>query len=285
MLAKVGERTITLGDFADEIAAQSPYLRGRFHSYEKRKELLDEMVRFELLAQEAERKGYLKHPAVQREKKRLLEEQLITEEIDNKLSTDPVTDDEVRAHYESHKSEYQKPAQRRISHILVKTEAAAKKLLAKLGAKPDDNAFKKAATTQSIDKETASRFGDTGFHTHSSDRPKDEVPELADAVIDAAFEIESLGEVYPKPVKSERGFHVVRLTAKRDAFSRSLEQATPPIRAQLEKERRDEALRELTEKLRADAKVKVHDDALKKLIARYARPTGSADPAKQPAQE
>ncbi len=270
-LATVGNTTITLGDFADEMARQSPYLRGRFQSYEKRKEYLDNMVRFELLAQEAARQGLMKHPNVLREQKKLLEQELIANEIDDKLKAKPIRHDEIKAFYEAHQDEFKKPAQRRISHILLKTQSAANKLLNQLGEVPDDTAFKKAAATQSLDKETGSRFGDTGFHTHPSDRRQGEQSSLPDAVIEAAFELEKRGQVYPKPVKSDGGFHIVRLTAKRDAFSRSLEQAERPIRAQLEKQRRDKALEELTKRLRAEAKVEINDDAVNRLIQEYSK--------------
>ena len=46
VLAKVGDRTITVGEFADRLASQSPYLRARFESPERRKEFLDNLVRF-----------------------------------------------------------------------------------------------------------------------------------------------------------------------------------------------------------------------------------------------
>ncbi len=41
VLAKVGDRTITVGELADQLASQSPYLRARFESPARRKEFLD----------------------------------------------------------------------------------------------------------------------------------------------------------------------------------------------------------------------------------------------------
>ena len=57
VLVKVGDRTITVGEFADRLASQSPYLRARFESPERRREFLDNLVRYELLVYEAKRRG------------------------------------------------------------------------------------------------------------------------------------------------------------------------------------------------------------------------------------
>src|SRR5690349_16839339 len=56
-IAKVGATTITVGEFADRLSSQSPYLRARYSSPERKREFLDNMVRFELLAIEAEKRG------------------------------------------------------------------------------------------------------------------------------------------------------------------------------------------------------------------------------------
>ena len=62
VLAKVGDTTITVKEFADRLASQSPYLRARYNSAERRKEFLDNMVRFELLAIEARKRGLHEQP-------------------------------------------------------------------------------------------------------------------------------------------------------------------------------------------------------------------------------
>ncbi|MBW2509826.1 MAG: hypothetical protein JRE81_14440, partial [Deltaproteobacteria bacterium] len=49
VLVRVADRTITVGELADRLASQSPYLQARFESPERRKELLDNLVRYELL--------------------------------------------------------------------------------------------------------------------------------------------------------------------------------------------------------------------------------------------
>ena len=77
VLAKVGDRTITVGELADRLSSQSPYLRARFESPERRKEFLDNLIRFELLVFEANRRGYADKPEIKRARRNAMIQQLI----------------------------------------------------------------------------------------------------------------------------------------------------------------------------------------------------------------
>jgi peptidyl-prolyl cis-trans isomerase C len=66
-LAKVGDDTITLGDYAAALEHMDQFDRLRYQSTERRKELLDEMITVQLLAKEATAKGYDKDPIAQQE--------------------------------------------------------------------------------------------------------------------------------------------------------------------------------------------------------------------------
>ena len=56
-LAKIDDVTITLAEFQDRINRQSPYIRARYTSLEQKKEFLDSLVRFEVLAKGAAPEG------------------------------------------------------------------------------------------------------------------------------------------------------------------------------------------------------------------------------------
>ncbi len=68
-VAEIDDVKITIEDFQDRINKQSPYLRSRYTSLERKKEFLDNLVRFEVMAREAEKKGYDKDPEVVRSMK------------------------------------------------------------------------------------------------------------------------------------------------------------------------------------------------------------------------
>src|SRR5262249_7411119 len=65
-LAKIDDVTITLGELQEPINRQSPYIRARYTSLEQKKEFLDSLIRFEVLAKEAARRGLDKDPEVVR---------------------------------------------------------------------------------------------------------------------------------------------------------------------------------------------------------------------------
>jgi peptidyl-prolyl cis-trans isomerase C len=57
VLVKVGEREITLGDYAETLERMDPFERLRYQSPDRRKQLLNEIIQVELLAEEAKRRG------------------------------------------------------------------------------------------------------------------------------------------------------------------------------------------------------------------------------------
>src|SRR5690349_18579458 len=128
-LVQVGSTTITVGDFAEELADKSPYLRARYSSPQRRRELLEEMVKRELLAGEAARRGLDKTDEVVRTKKQVMIQQMMKTEFEEKVKLGDITDQEIEAYYKNTPAEFNKPPQVRVSHILVKDEAKAKKTL------------------------------------------------------------------------------------------------------------------------------------------------------------
>src|SRR5262245_14274694 len=64
VVARVDDRPITAGDVQDRINKQTPFARARYGTLEKKKEILDGIIRIEVMAAEAERRGYDKDPDV-----------------------------------------------------------------------------------------------------------------------------------------------------------------------------------------------------------------------------
>lgn len=257
-LAKIGDRTITVGEFADEIASKGPFLQARYNSPERRRELLDQMIRFELLAQEAARAGFDDRPDVQRTRKQILIRRFLKQQYEDRVQLTDVTDDEVRQYYEGHREEFNKPEQVRASHIQLRDRATAQRVLRQILDNPSDvRLFRELAERHNEDQETRDRFGDLRFFSRPEERQADE-PNVPPEVARAAFSIAAIGGVHPEIVPSERGFHIVKLTGRRAALSRSLEEASRPIRHRLWRERRERAVEELVERLRAESDV--HED-------------------------
>jgi peptidyl-prolyl cis-trans isomerase C len=261
VLAKVGSTTITVGDFADQLADQSPYLRRRYNSPERRREFLDNLVRFELLALEAERQNLDDLPEVQRTRKQMMIQQMMRELFDDRIQLSDVTDEEVRRFYEENRNEFQKPEQVRASQIVVKNRAAAQRLLTSLRAREDDVAFfREMAEQYNEDPATRDRFGDLRFFSRPAERPEGEAPVAPDAVAEAAFSIERIGGTHPTLVESEQGFHIVKLTGRRAAFNRTFEESRRPIQNRLWRERRERAIEDFVAELRSQTEIEEHPE-------------------------
>ena len=278
-LAKVGDRTITVGELAEEIASKGPFLQARYNSPERRRELLDQMIRFELLAQEADRAGFDDRPDVQRTRKQILIRRFLKQQYEDRIQLSDVTDEEVRQYYEAHAEEFNKPEQVRASHIQLRDRATAQRVLRQILDNPSDvRLFRELSERHNTDEETRDRFGDLRFFSRIEERQPDD-PVVPPPVVAAAFSIPAIGGVHPELVQSERGFHVVKLTGRRATLTRSLAEATRPIRHRLWRERRERAVEELVERLRAEADV--HEDLSLLSEVQIQAPEGSF-PTEQP---
>src|SRR5262249_7336304 len=87
-LATIDDVTITLGEFQERINRQSPYIRARYTSLEQKKEFLDSLVRFEVLAKEAYKRGLDKDPEVVRTMKQVMIQKLMRDEFDAKITAE-----------------------------------------------------------------------------------------------------------------------------------------------------------------------------------------------------
>jgi peptidyl-prolyl cis-trans isomerase C len=258
VLAKVGDRTITVGEFADRLASQSPYLRARFESPERRKDFLDNLVRFELLVYEAKRRGYAEKPEVVRARRNAMIQQLVKKEVDEPLQEAEVSDEEVKAVYDANPTEFNRPAEVRASHIFIKDRAHAEEVLKK--AKQSDlAAFRRLAREESEDESTRNNGGDLQFFSADAEG------EPPAAIRDAAFSLKQVGDVYPELIAGDGGYHIVMLTGKRAALNRTYEQAKRAIRHKLVRERKEAAMKALTDRLHEEIPVQIDYDALKEV--------------------
>jgi len=258
VLAKVGDRTITVGELADRLASQSPYLRARFESPERRKEFLDNLIRFELLVYEAKRRGYADKPEITRARRSAMIQQLVKKEVDEPLEGVEITDEEVKAVYDANPLEFDRPAQVRASDISIKDLASAKTLLAS-AKKTDLAGFRRLARERSEDEKTKAGGGDLNFFESSGEG------EPPAAIRKAAFSLDKVGTVYPELIEVGDGYHIIMLTGKRAGLTRTYEQAKRAIRHKLTRERKDAAMEALTERLRKEVEVEIDYDALKSI--------------------
>jgi peptidyl-prolyl cis-trans isomerase C len=256
VLATVGDRTITVGELADRLASQSPYLRARFESPERRKEFLDNLIRYELLIYEAKRRGYADKPEIARARRNAMIQQLVKKEVDEPLEGAEITDEEIKAIYDANPLEFSRPKEVRASDIFIKDRAGAKALLVN-AKKADRSGFRKLARERSEDEETKQSGGDLHFFDAIGETDPPE------AIRGAAFTLSRVGDVYPELVEEGGGYHIIMLTGNRPAVTRTYEQAKRAIRHKLVREKKEAAMAALTERLRKEVDVEVDYEALK----------------------
>lgn len=269
LLAKVGDTEITAGAFADRLAEQSPYLRARYNSPERRREFLENMIRMELLAQEAERRGLDEDPAIRRTIEQTMVQQMMKDLFEDQIRLADITDAQIREYYEAHPEEFHQPAQVRASHILFADRAAAEAVLRQLQESPEDQAlFRSLSETHNTDPLTSGpRHGDLQFFSADGSRGRaaprgNNVPNVPEAVAQAAFAITGIGGIHGEIVETEAGFHIVKLTSRRSALSRSFDEARGPIQNRLWRERRQSAVDEFVAELRQNAEIEENTAAL-----------------------
>lgn len=129
----------------------------------------------------------------------------------------PNLEQDIKDYYEANKEEF-KLDQVEASHILVKTEQEAKQILADLKAGGD---FATIAKEKSIDTGSAVNGGELGFFDRNT---------MVTEFSDVAFALKP-GEI-SDPVKSEFGYHIIKVTDKKDGYQ-TLEEATESIRTNL----------------------------------------------------
>jgi peptidyl-prolyl cis-trans isomerase C len=223
----------TLETLEKEIAERS-----HGQSFPKEK-LIEELVQRELLVQDAIQKKLDKSPELAAQLEAAKKALLTQAELQNFIKTNPVTDAEVKAEYDS-KIAAEKGTEYKARHILVKTEAEAKKLIAELDKGAD---FAKLANKNSLDAKDSQNGGDLGWFSAGQ-----MVAPFSEAV--AALE---KGKYSKEPVKTQFGFHVILKEDSRPLTPPSLEAVKDQLMPFLQRKK----VQGMIEALRKQAKVEI----------------------------
>ena len=196
----------------------------------------DQVVLREIFAQEAERRGIPAGADFQEQMKLARESILIRELFEDFKKKNPVTDAEAQAEYDKFKAQAS-GTEYRARHILVEKEDDAKKLIAELKAGGN---FEELAKKNSKDTGSAENGGLLDFA-----KPDAYVPEFGQALVKL-----KKGEITQEPVKTQFGWHVIRLDDTREAAFPSFDDVKAQIKQRLEQVK----LQKYQEELRAKAK-------------------------------
>lgn len=281
VLAVVGSQAITVEDFNSKMSEQAPFIRSRYQNLEKKQEFLDNLVRMELLAQEAERRGYDKDPDVRQAMKKMMVQKLMREAYED--IEQAVTEEEIASFYQEHINDYVKPERVRLSHIYFnvpkadaqrsKVRAEAVKLAAEIRAQEagtNKSAFADTAKERSDDQISKRAGGDLSFRTEQ---------ELTDLfgleVAKAAFALQAINEI-SQVVETDRGLHVLKLTGRQAPMNRSLEDARKQIESRLSRDKANQSFESFVAGLREKSQIQVNEAALEAVVVDTAPAAGRA---------
>ena len=224
ILATVGGMPITEEEVNEFLQGLGP--RGQaYNNPEGRKAVVGQLVANKLLLLDARRNLLEAEPAFKAELAKLKENLLISYAADKAISSVTVSDKDAEDYYNQNKERFVSEESVNASHILVDSEEKALDILAKI--KSGEVSFEDAARENSScpSGQNGGSLGDFGRGQM--------VPEFDVAVF--AMEV---GEISDAPVKTQFGYHLIKLNAKNAAEEMPFAEIAPEIKEALLQEKR-----------------------------------------------
>lgn len=219
-----------------DLRVQAAARQGQPDSPELRKAVREDLINLEVLSQEAAKKGLEKQADVAQELELAKQSVLAGALVQDYVKNHPISEDALKQEYEKQK-EHLGSKEYKVAHILVDSEDEAKAIEAQLKKKGN---FAKIAKEKSKDAGSAQEGGELGWNV-----PTNFVQPFAEAVLGM-----SKGQV-SVPVKSQFGWHIIKLEDVRDLKVPPFEQVKPNVMRHMQQE----AVQKYISDLRTSAKI------------------------------
>jgi peptidyl-prolyl cis-trans isomerase C len=211
--------------------------QGQPDTPELRKAIRDDLISMEVLAQEAKKKGLNKDPEVIQQTELADQSVLVSAFVQDYAKTHQISEDQLKQEYDKLKvnlgtKEY------KASHILVDSEDEAKAIIKQLGKKGN---FAKIAKEKSKDAGSAEKGGQLDWAV-----PSNFVAPFSNALLSL-----KKGQYTKDPVKSQFGWHIIKLDDVRDLKMPTFEELKPQILQRLQQQ----SIQEYVADLRSKAKI------------------------------
>lgn len=237
VVAKINGDTITRSEIVRELqslgaaAAQIP-------TSKLYPQLLEKAIVTKLLAT----KGYadkLENDPEVKVRLKDAEAQLVADAYIRKTIMAKITDEKLKKRYDELSEKFKPEDEVRARHILVKTEAEANELLKKVKGGED---FAKVASEKSIDTGSAQQGGDLGYFNKST---------MVKPFTDAAFSMKN-GEISEKPVKSDFGYHIIKVEDRRKSSAPPFAEVKDELTNRMGQEMAAEFIKEMKSKAKIE---------------------------------
>ncbi len=201
------------------------------------------LVTKELILQEADKRGVIQKESVREQLEQSRVGVLVAAVFEDYVEKEGVTEAELKAAYDSVKAQYS-GKEYHVEHILVEKESDAKAIIAQLKAGAN---FEDIAKAKSKDPGSAPNGGDLGWVSEQS-----LVPEFSKSMVQLKN-----GQITDKPVKSQFGWHIIKMIDSRDVKAPTFEEVKPQLKKMISSDQNWQKAKfaEMMQKLRAKAKV------------------------------
>lgn len=229
-VATVNGRAITEAELKTAEAEMGDAL-ANIPAEQRRDQLIDYLVSVRLLS-DAARKEKLDAAPDYAQRRAFNEDKMLMEMLMRDKVAKAVTPEAIKAFYQERLKSVKPEEEVRARHILLENEDQAKKAIADING---GKKFEEAAKELSKDPGSAKEGGDLGYFT--KDRM---VPEFSKAAFEAP-----VGKLIPTPVKSQFGWHVIKVEDRRKQMPPDLAAVEPQIRMFLTRKAQGDLVTEL----------------------------------------
>ena len=259
--ARVNDTVITRDEYKRRLELLPPEARPK--TAQEHQQFLEQLVREELIVQDADARGLARTPKVQQDLDDFRRGRLVAEFINTLLEKVEVTPKDVEAYYQQFKDGFKEPARVHVRQIVVKTEEEAKGLLVQLlqGA-----SFEQLARERSVGAGKA-QGGDVGFVIRHDDKERYDVLGkplegivLAESLEQAAFALEPGG--VSGVLRGPEGFVILKCDERKSERTMGLVEVSDMIKTALLQNKQRERIESYLEQLRTKAQIRMTSQSL-----------------------
>lgn len=283
MIATIGDGGISTNDLLDYLNYR-PIQSNKPVDKSAIKAKLQEMVIAEILKQEAMKLNLHLQPKIRRNIQQLLNQQLLKEQVEEPILNQTLTDAELQDYYNQNRHLYERSKQVRVADIYIAKGSDADQARMKASQVLQEALAiqgKRSGFGQLIQKHSDSpnhyAKGDTGYFDQNAP-----TSQFAQSFVNAAFQLEKVGQIHDQVVETEEGFHIIMLTGKRPPLKRSFEQVKSAIVAQVRKERLKNSHDQFIANLESQASIEINDALIEKVLSEVSKKELSAVDMRNP---
>lgn len=266
-LVQIGNQSITAIDLKESMEF-TPIRSNASNLHAALNTRLEQMITATLLEQEAKKQGIHEQPSIRRKIQQILVQELLNAKVERPIREATITEDEQKLYFEQNRERYERPRQVRVADILiafgdsieVARRKAGKVLTEALALQGKHSGFGPLIREYSDTPLTYSK-GDTGYFD-----PTGAPLLISNSLVEAAFELQKVGQISPSLIEAEDGFHVIMLVGKRPALKKSFQSVKHSIATQIRKERMVEEQQFYLKTLRQNNPVQLDENALTELV-------------------